>query len=61
MEDPKAKCYKNEVKVKILKGKYVSHGDLYQSNKSFKMYFGFTIIVMQKTEKKDVKTSLLPQ
>ena len=60
MKDPKAKCYKNEVNVKILKGKCVSHGDPYQSNKNFTMYFGFTIIVMQKTEK-DVKTSLLPQ
>ena len=38
-----------------------THGDTYQSNKSFKMYFGFTIIVMQRTEKKDVKASLLPQ
>ena len=39
VEDPKAKCYKNEVKVKILKRKCVSHGDPYQSDKSFKMYF----------------------
>ena len=52
VENPKAKCYKNEVKVKILKGKCVNHGDPYQSNKSFKMYFGFTIIVIEKTEKK---------
>ena len=48
-------CCKNEIKVKILKGKCVCHGDPYQSNKSIKMYFGFKTIVMKKTE---VKTNM---
>ena len=53
-----SKCCKNEIQIKILKGKFAGHGDPYQSNKSFKKYFGFKMIAMQKTEEKtDLKAS----
>lgn len=31
-----SKCCKNEIQIKILKGKFASHGDPYQSNKALK-------------------------